>query len=80
MRMKAKPEHRVPLSRRAVETVEAARTVGDAKSLVFPMRSGRPFSATTLPKMLQHLRIPAVAHGFRSSFRDWAWKPTTRAR
>ena len=26
--------------------------------------------------MLQHVRIPAVAHGFRSSFRDWAVEET----
>ena len=27
---------------------------------------------STLPKVLQHHGILAVAHGFRSSFRDWA--------
>ena len=27
---------------------------------------------STLPKMLQYHRIAAVAHGFRSSSRDWA--------
>ena len=42
------------------------------------MRSGKPISATTLPKMLQHHRIAAVAHGFRSSFRDWAVEETDR--
>ena len=48
--------------------------------LVFPTRSGRPLSATTLPKMLQHHRIAAVAHGFRSSFRDWAAEETDHPR
>ena len=71
-RMKAKREHRVPLCRRAVEILEAARTLGDSGSLVFPMRSGRPIAASTLPKMLRQHGIAAVAHGFRSSFRDWA--------
>ena len=37
--MKAKREHRVPLCERALEILEAARTLGDGKSLVFPMRS-----------------------------------------
>ena len=44
------------------------------------MRSGKPISATTLPKMLQYHRIPAVAHGFRSSFRDWAAEETDHPR
>ena len=79
-RMKAKREHRVPLCRRAVEILAAARTLGDGNPLVFPMRSGKPISATTLPKMLQYHRIAAVAHGFRSSFRDWAAEETDHPR
>ena len=71
-RMKAKREHRVPLCGRALEIVAAARALGDGNPLVFPMRSGRPISASTLLKTLQDLRIEAVPHGFRSSFRDWA--------
>ena len=35
---------------------------------------------STLPKMLQHLRIAAVAHGLRSSFRDWAAEETDHPR
>ena len=40
------------------------------------MRSGRPIAPSTLPKMLKYHGIAAVAHGFRSSFRDWAAKET----
>ena len=42
--------------------------------------SGKPISVSTLPKMLQYHyhRIAAVAHGFRSSFRDWAAEETSR--
>ena len=78
-RMKAKREHRVPLCGRAVEILEAARTLGDG-DLVFPMRSGRPIAASTLPKMLRQHGIAAVAHGFRSSFRDWAAEKTDHPR
>ncbi len=54
MRMKAKREHRVPLSDRALEVLDAARTLGDGSSgAVFPMRCGKPISVSTLPKMLQ---------------------------
>ena len=35
------------------------------------MPSGRPRPASTLLKMLNDLRISAVPHGLRSSFRDW---------
>ena len=35
---------------------------------------------STLPKMLQHHRIAAVAHGFRSSFRNWAAEETDHPR
>ena len=65
MRMKAKREQRVPLCRRALETLGAARTLDDGKSLVFPMPGGKPPSASTLPKMLQRHRTAAVADGFR---------------
>ena len=79
-RMKAKREHRVPLCGRAVEILEAARTLGDGNELVFPMRSGNPIAASTLPKMLRQHGIAAVAHGFRSSFRDWAAERTDHPR
>ena len=78
-RMKAKREHRVPLCGRALEILDAARTLGSS-DLVFPMRSGRPIAMSTLPKMLQYHRIAAVAHGFRSSFRDWAAEETDHPR
>ena len=80
-RMKAKREHRVQLCRRALEILGAARALGDdARRLVFPVRSGRAISASTLPKMLQYHRIAAVTHGFRSSFRDWAAEETDHPR
>ncbi|MCY3843633.1 MAG: site-specific integrase, partial [Acidobacteria bacterium] len=80
LRMKAKREHRVPLCGRALEVLDAARALGDGKPLVFPMRSGGPISPSTLPKMLQYHKIAAVAHGFRSSFRDWAAEETDHPR
>ena len=80
LRMKAKREHRVPLCRRAVDVLEAARTLGDSSGLVFPMRSGKPIAMSTLPKMLQYHEIAAVPHGFRSSFRDWAAEETDHPR
>ena len=80
-RMKSKREHRVPLCGRAVEILEAARKLGDGRSsFVFASQGGRPFSITRLPRLLQNLKIAAVPHGFRSSFRDWAAEKTDHPR
>ena len=44
------------------------------------MRSFLPSSVLPLTKMLQHHRIAAVPHGFRSPFRDWAAEETDHPR
>ena len=36
--------------------------------------------AAAMPKMLQYHKVAAVAHGFRSSFRDWAAEMTDHPR
>ena len=79
-RMKAKREHRVPLCRRAVEILEAARSLGDDSPLVFPTPRGKQFRPMALSSLLKHLEIAAVPHGFRSSFRDWAAEKTDHPR
>ena len=75
-RMKAKLEHRVPLSVRAVAVFDEARGLADKSGLVFPSPTGRVLSDSTLSKLLRELGIGAVPHGFRSSFRDWAAERT----
>ena len=80
VRMKAKREHRAPLCGRAMEILDAVRKLGGGNPHVFPVRSGRPISASTLAKTLQNLRVPAVPQGFRSSFRDWAVEITDHPR
>ena len=71
-RMKAKRDHRVPLSRRALEVLQEARAFEDGSGLVFPSPRARAISDNTISKLLRELGIEAVPHGFRSSFRDWA--------
>ena len=71
-RMKAKRDHRVPLSRRALEVLAEARALSKGSGLVFPSAHGRAISDNTVSKLLRELGIEAVPHGFRSSFRDWA--------
>ena len=78
-RMKMQRAHRVPLSARAVQVLEAARTL-DGSPLVFPGARGTRLDDVTLSKLLRDLRIAGVPHGFRSSFRDWAAEETDHPR
>ena len=73
--MKAGVEHRVPLSDRAAAILKEAGPRADG-GLVFPSINGRALSDNTLSKLLRENDIPAVPHGFRSSFRDWASEKT----
>ena len=80
-RMKAKRAHRIPLSGRAMEILEAAHTLATVPSpLVFPAADGGPLPDKVLRRLLQDRRIPAVPHGFRSTFRDWAAEETEHPR
>ena len=79
-RMKAKREHRVPLSGRALEVLNEARALSDTSGLVFPSPMGKVLSDSPLSKLLRELDIAAVPHGFRSSFRDWAAECTNAPR
>lgn len=74
-RMKAGREHRVPLSAAAVKLLEALPRVGGT-DVVFPGPSGKPLSDMTLTAVLRRMKVDAVPHGFRSTFRDWAAERT----
>lgn len=80
-RMKAKREHRVPLSARVVEVLRSMPVVAGG-GLVFPgMREGSPLSDMTLTAVLRRMgRGDLTAHGFRSTFRDWAAERTNYPR
>ncbi len=79
-RMKAKRPHRVPLSRRAAEVLDAARSLGADSELVFAAGGGGPLPDKSLRRVLQEQKIDAVPHGFRSTFRDWAAEMTDHPR
>ena len=77
-RMKARRPHRVPLSGRAIEILQEVSRFGDGQGLVFrAARSSRAASSMTFTALLRRLGIPAVPHGFRSSFRDWVIEQTS---
>ena len=76
-RMKARREHQVPLSNQSIEVLRQAEELADVPSdLVFPGLRGKPLSDMVFTEMLRRLGIPAVAHGFRSSFKDWCIERT----
>lgn len=70
-RMKAEREHRVPLTDDAMTLLKALPRSDDT-NLVFPNAKYKPLSDMTLTSVLRRMGVPVTAHGFRSSFRDWA--------
>ncbi len=76
-RMKAKKDHRVPLTAEVLAVLEQVR--GLDRDLVFPGRKrGKPMADTTLLAIVRRMgQSYIVVHGFRSTFRDWAAERTT---
>ncbi len=69
-RMKAGREHRVPLSDAAVALLKALDKP-DGCEVVFPGKKGQPLSDMSMTAVMRRMKVDAVPHGMRSSFRDW---------
>lgn len=78
-RMKAGKEHRVPLSETAVRILNGT-SHQDGIDLVFPATRGGLLSDMALTALLRRMNVPAVPHGFRSTFRDWTAERTNYPR
>jgi integrase len=81
-RMKAGKEHRVPLTKRAVDIL-TTRLEARTGALVFEGgKEGAAISDTAMTKSLRAASPDKTAtlHGLRSSFRDWAGDETGHAR
>jgi integrase len=75
-RTKVAREHRVPLSERGVLVLREMEVVRTS-DYVFPgQRADRPLSNMAFEMLLRRLGSSYTAHGFRSSFRDWAGNET----
>ncbi len=76
-RMKGGREHRVPLSPAALDVLREAEKV-KLNGFVFPgQKRGKPLSNMALLMLLRRFNVADVtAHGFRSSFHDWASETT----
>lgn len=79
-RMKAGKEHRVPLSEPALAILRDMEKLRDS-DFVFPGgKAQRPLSNMALLTTLRRMkRTDVTAHGFRSTFRDWAAEQTNFA-
>lgn len=80
-RMKAARPHRVPLNSRCLEILDRAKALGCESRYIFPGRSlDRPLSNMVFLMTMRRMRLKFTAHGFRSSFRDWASESTNYSR
>lgn len=72
--MKASKEHVVPLSPRALAVLKRAAKLYAGDGIIFRSKRGKMLydGAITRDLLRKQLGIEATAHGFRSSFRDWA--------
>lgn len=76
-RMKARKEHRVPLSPRALEILEASQKL--EVDWLFPTARNEKLSGMAMAMLLRRMGSEVTVHGFRSSFRDWAADCTSYA-
>jgi integrase len=80
-RMKVGNIFRVPLSDRCIELLEQAKKISDGGVYVFPGRSEkRPLSSMVFLMVIRRIGMDITAHGFRSTFRDWAAERTNFSR
>jgi integrase len=77
-RMKARKEHRVPLSDRMIKILKALPREAGADGIIFiSSKAGAPLAKNTLSKLVSKMMgIDTTVHGFRSSFRTWAAEST----
>lgn len=81
-RMKAGREHRVPLSPRVMEILKEVKGLnkkGKATAPVFPGQGDDGLSQMAMAMLMRRMGQSVTAHGFRSTFRDWASETTAFA-
>lgn len=76
-RMKAREEHRVPLSPQALAIIKSLLEVRIGDFVFFGQRPRRPLSNMSMEMLLRRMKVDVTVHGFRSSFRDWAGDSTS---
>ncbi|WP_334311992.1 tyrosine-type recombinase/integrase [Candidatus Phyllobacterium onerii] len=74
-RMKAGKEHRVPLSKPVLQLLLEVPRFQNS-NFVFTAARGGQISDMTISAVLRRMKVAAVPHGFRSTFRDWCSERT----
>jgi integrase len=75
-RMKASREHRVPLSDRAIEILQAMPREAKNPFVFIGLRRGGLSNMAMAAVLKRMHRADITVHGFRSTFRDWAAERT----
>jgi integrase len=76
-RIKAKREHRIPLSGPALALLKKRYDARQDDGWIFPGVAGKHLSNNAILVLLERMnRGMITAHGFRSTFRDWAAEQT----
>jgi integrase len=70
-RMKAGKEHKIMLCHDAIKLLEGLPRHDD-RNFLFAAKSGGPISDMTISAVCRRMKVDAVPHGFRSSFKEWA--------
>jgi integrase len=78
-RMKARREHRVPLSDLSM-AILAALPRQEGNEHVFIGRPGKGLRPSDMLELVRKIDADTTVHGFRSSFRDWAGNQTNYPR
>ena len=78
-RTKTGKEHKVPLVRDALKLLESLPRF-EGSNYLFTAPRGGPLSNMTISAVCRRMKVDAVPHGFRSTFRDWAAECTNYPR
>ncbi len=79
-RMKAQKAHRVPLSSKAISLLAEVKR-NNLNPLIFQNeRTHKKLSSSAFLALIKRMDYDITAHGFRSTFRDWAGEETNSSR
>ncbi|MEW6076675.1 MAG: integrase arm-type DNA-binding domain-containing protein [Thermodesulfobacteriota bacterium] len=78
-RTKTKKEHVIPLSKQAMKLLKSTPRFPEC-DFIFPNSKNKPLSDMALLEVCRGMKVDAVPHGFRSTFRDWSAEQTNYAR
>ncbi len=79
-RMKSGREHRVPLSSKVLDILRKVERKNLGPLIFQNERSGKQLSSSAFLALLKRMNYNITAHGFRSTFRDWAGETTSHPR